>query len=209
MDPHGKEGWDSMIAALYARVSTADQDPENQLIRLRAYAASHNWLTAEYIDVASGANQHRPGMDQMLKDCKARGIKIILATKLDRLTRSLINLYDMLDKLDKAGVQVIFLDQPINTADSSGRLMLNILACMAEFERDLIRERTNDGLARAAAQGRHGGRPKRELSAYQIKRAEEILARNPQISQRELCAQFNGISRSTLLKLLRERGLIA
>lgn len=198
-----------MIAALYARVSTADQDPQNQLIRLREYAKSKGWMTTEYIDVASGANQRRPGLDMMLQDCKKRGIDIVLCTKLDRMTRSVINLYEVMNELDKWGVRIIFLDQPIDTTDSTGRLTLNILACIAQFERELIHDRTVDGLAKAASEGRHGGRPRRELSAYQVRRAAEILQHNPQISQRELAAQFNGISKSTLIKLLRERGMIS
>lgn len=198
-----------MIAALYARVSTADQDPQNQLIRLREYAKSKGWMTTEYIDVASGANQRRPGLDMMLQDCKKRGIDIVLCTKLDRMTRSVINLYEVMKELDKWGVRIIFLDQPIDTTDSTGRLTLNILACIAQFEKELIHDRTVDGLAKAALEGRHGGRPRRELSAYQVRRAAEILQHNPQISQRELAAQFNGISKSTLIKLLRERGMIS
>lgn len=197
-----------MIAALYARVSTAEQDPENQLIRLRQFADAKGWVTTEYIDIASGGNPRRPGLDAMLADCKKRGIDVVVATKIDRLARSIVNLHHIIEELDKWGVRIVFLDQPIDTTNSTGRLMLNILGALAEFEKELIHDRTMDGLAKAAAQGRHGGRPKRELSDYQIKRAREIIAANPQISQRELCAQFNGISRMTLLRLLKENGLI-
>ena len=87
--------------------------------------------------------------------------------------------------------------------------MEGVLGAMAEFERELIRDRTNDGLARAKAQGRSGGRPRRELSDYQLKKAREILEKNPMISQEDLAGQFQGISRATLIKLLREKGLIA
>lgn len=198
-----------MMAALYARVSTSDQDPNNQILRLQQFADLKGWRTNQYIDVASGANLRRPALDRMLEDCKRGEINVVMATKLDRMTRSVINLNDIMIQLDKWGVRVVFLDQPIDTTDSTGRLTMNILACIAQFEKELIHDRTVDGLARAAAEGRHGGRPRRELSPYQIKRATEILEKNPQISQRELAAQFNGISKSTLIKLLRERGMIS
>ena len=197
-----------MIAALYARVSTPDQDPQNQLLRLRAFADAKGWAVSEYVDVASGGNPRRPGLDALIKDCKLRGIDIVVATKIDRLARSIVNLLNVLEQLDKWGVQVVFLDQPIDTRNASGRLTLNILAALAEFEKELIHDRTMDGLARANAEGRHGGRPKRVLSDYQLNRAKQILAENPKISKRELCAQFNGISRMTLLRLLKENGLI-
>lgn len=197
-----------MIAALYARVSTPEQDPQNQLLRLRQYADAKGWIASEYIDVASGGNPRRPGLDALLNDCKKRGIDVVVATKIDRLARSIVNLLNVIQQLDKWGVQVVFLDQPIDTSNASGRLTLNILAALAEFEKELIHDRTMDGLARAAAEGRHGGRPKRVLSEYQIEKAKKMLAENPQISKRELCAQFNGISRMTLLRLLKEEGLI-
>ena len=102
----------SMVAALYARVSTPEQDPQNQLLRLRQYADAKGWIASEYIDVASGGNPRRPGLDALLNDCKKRGIDVVVATKIDRLARSIVNLLNVIQQLDKWGVQVVFLDQP-------------------------------------------------------------------------------------------------
>ena len=199
-----------MIAALYARVSTAEQDPRNQLMRLREYAELHDMeVGAMYTDIASGANARRPALDDMLKDAKARKMDVILATKIDRIARSMINLLNVMESLEKWKVRIVFLDQPIDTGSASGKLTMNILGALAEFERELIHDRTMDGLKRAESEGRKGGRPSRTLTPYQLKKAREILEKNPQISHEDLAAQFNGISRATLIKLLRKEGMIA
>ena len=199
-----------MTVALYARVSTIEQDPENQLQRLNQVAKARGYQDPEYfIDYASGADPNRPELDRMLRMAQHGKVEHIIATKLDRLARSTINLLHIMQQLDSWKVSIEFLDQPIDTSTPMGKMMLTVLGAMAEFERELIRDRTRDGLKRAAAQGRTGGRPKRELSDYQLKKAKEILERNPQISHEELAANFQGISRATLIKLLREKGLIA
>lgn len=199
-----------MTIALYARVSTQDQDPMNQVQRLNQVAKARGYTDVEYfIDKASGADPNRPELDRMLKDAQQGSIERIIATKLDRLARSTINLLSIMQKLDTWKVAVEFLDQPIDTSTPMGKMMLTVLGAMAEFERELIRDRTNDGLAKAKAQGRVGGRPKRELSEYQLKKAKEILEKNPQISHEALAEQFQGISRATLIKLLREKEMIS
>lgn len=197
--------------ALYARVSTAGQDPDNQMERLRSVYFARGYETGmhhEYIDHASGANWRRPSLDAMMNDAKNGKICHIIATKLDRLARSTINLLSIMKQLESWNVTVEFLDQPIDTSTPSGKMMLTVLGAMAEFERELIRDRTNDGLARAKAQGRIGGRPKRTLSAYQIAKVKEMIADNPNISQTELAKHFSGISRATLIKLLKEEGIM-
>ena len=199
-----------MIVALYARVSTQEQDPLNQLQRLNQVAKARGYNDVEYfIDKASGADPNRPELDRLLKEAQQGNVERIISTKLDRLARSTINLLSIMEKLDTWKVTVEFLDQPIDTSTPMGKMMLTVLGAMAEFERELIRDRTNDGLAKAKAQGRVGGRPKRELSEYQLKKAKEILDKNPQISHEALSAQFQGISRATLIKLLRDKGMIA
>lgn len=196
--------------ALYARVSTAGQDPDNQLERLRSVYFARGYgegMHREYIDQASGANWRRPSLDAMMNDAKNGKIRHIIATKLDRLARSTINLLTLMQQLDSWNVTVEFLDQPIDTSTPSGKMMITVLGAMAEFERELIRDRTNDGLARARAQGRTGGRPKRTLSDYQRKKALSLIAENPKITINELSKNFEGISRNTLTRLLREEGI--
>lgn len=201
-----------MTVALYVRVSTSGQDPDNQAMRLNQVMKARGFQESEYVffmDFASGADPNRPELDRMMRAAQHGKIDHIIATKLDRLARSTINLLHIMEQLDSWKVTVEFLDQPIDTTTPMGKMMLTVLGAMAEFERELIRDRTNDGLARAKAQGRSGGRPRRELSDYQLKKAREILEKNPMISQEDLAGQFQGISRATLIKLLREKGLIA
>lgn len=198
-----------MIVALYARVSTPGQDPDNQVNRLLDIAKARDYAEYKtYIDVASGAKARRPALDRMLDDAKHRQIDKIICTKLDRMARSTINLLEVMTQLDNYGVPVEFLDQPIDTGTPAGRMMLTVLGAMAEFERELISDRTKDGLERAKKEGRKGGRPKRVLTDYQRRKALQLVADNPQISIAELCGHFEGISRQTLTNLLREEGII-
>lgn len=198
-----------MIVALYARVSTPDQDPDNQLLRLRQVAEARGYVVyAEYVDVASGACSRRPQLDRMLAAAKAGHIHRILAVKLDRMARSVVNLATVMQQLDIWGVAVELLDQPIDTSTSTGRLTLTILGAIAEFERELIRDRTMDGQARAVSQGKTIGRPRAELSDYQRQKILEILAEEPGISAYRLAQRFDGISRNTLIRLAKEEGFL-
>lgn len=197
------------VVCLYARVSTKGQDTDNQMIRLEEVARARQYdVYKRYEDVASGKNANRPALDQMMIDAKQHKFDKILVTKIDRIARSTINLLNLLTELSNAHVTVEFLDQPIDTGSASGKLTMTILGAIAEFERELISDRTCDGLAKADAQGRHGGRPKRVLSDYQLEKAKTILAENPRISINELSKQFDGIDRKTLSKLLKENGLL-
>lgn len=196
------------VVALYARVSTKGQDTDNQMIRLEELAKSRGYVVFKsYMDVASGKDANRPELDKMMADARQHKFDRILVTKIDRLARSTINLLNLLTELTDKHVDVEFLDQPIDTSTSSGKLTLTILGAIAEFERELIHDRTMDGLARAESQGRHGGRPKRVLSDYQIEKARALVAENPRITASALAAQFDGIDRKTLIKLLREQGI--
>lgn len=199
-----------MIVALYARVSTEGQETDNQMLRLRDAAESRGYIVyAEYIDVASGACSRRPQLDHMLADAKAGRIQKIMAVKLDRLARSVINLTGIMQNLEEWNVAVEFLDQPIDTTTASGRFTTTILAAVAEFERELICDRTKDGQARARAQGKMIGRPQRRLTDYQREKIRKILEDEPDISAYRLAQKFDGISRNTLIKLAREEGLIS
>lgn len=199
-----------MKVALYARVSTKDQTTDNQTIRLRSYAKTRVYeVVDEYVDVASGKNAHRPELDRMLADAKQHRFEKIIAVKIDRVGRSLINLKNIVDNLEKWNVGLEMIDQDIDTRSASGRLMINLLGAFAEFERELIVERTRDGLARAKKQGKKLGNECKTLTPYQIDKAKRILAENPNISQRKLAEQFEGISRTCLISGLRDLGLIS
>lgn len=147
---------------LYARVSRHDKDqnPENQLIKMKEFVARHGWeIFRIYIDRASGAKTSRPGFDQMLRDARARWFDVIVIVRLDRLARSTRQLLNVVDDLTKRGVELICTDQDIDTTTPSGKLLFTVLAGVSELELDLIRERTKDGLARARAEGKRLGRP--------------------------------------------------
>jgi DNA invertase Pin-like site-specific DNA recombinase len=136
--------------AIYARVSTADQHCQMQLRELRQFAAARGWKVAdEYVDQGwSGAKSNRPALDRIMADAFTRKIDCILVYKVDRFGRSVSNLSEALKKLDSAGVRFISITQGIDTdkANSMSRFMLNILAAVAEFERDIIRERVLSGV---------------------------------------------------------------
>lgn len=195
--------------ALYARVSTPDQDNATQLDRLRDMARSRGWeIAGEYADTASGANLNRPELRRLLGDARRRRFDAIAAVRLDRLARSVADIANTAEMLDSLGISMVLLDQPIDTSTSMGRFTRTILSAVAEIERELIRERTMDGLARARRSGHEGGRPARKLTPYQMDKARQILAENPEISNRALAAKFAGISRPTLIRELRDAGIL-
>ena len=198
-----------ITVALYARVSTDSQTNDNQLLRLQQIAEARGYfIFRTYCDVASGANAKRPELVRMLHDAQHHLFDRILCVKIDRLARSIINLLDVMQQLDNWNVAIEFVDQPIDTSGAAGRMMLSILGALAEFERELISDRTKAGLQRAKHEGRTAGRPLRSLTPYQRQKAIDLLQDNPHISQRELAAQFNGISKTTLIKLLKDEGIM-
>ncbi len=152
-------------AALYARVSTTNhgQDVGLQIDELRAVAA-HRGLTLvhEYVDEGvSGATTSRPSFDAMMKAAQAGKFEHLLVWKLDRLGRSLPHLLNSLDLLAGWGVSFCSVRDPgIDTASAHGRLLLQLLAVFASYERELIKERVTAGVRRAQAAGRHVGRPR-------------------------------------------------
>lgn len=191
--------------ALYARVSTREQTTDNQMDRLLEIADMRGYnIVGEYVDVASGADQHRPQLNRMLASAKRGEIDRILAIRLDRLARSVVNLAELVGNLNAWAVALEIIDQPIDTLTASGRLTYTILSAVAEFERELIRDRTRDGLARAKAEGKAIGRPKKELSDYQEQKLRTILNEDPKISMRKLSEHFTGISRTRLTEIVKE-----
>jgi DNA invertase Pin-like site-specific DNA recombinase len=185
-----------MRAALYARVSTADQEPENQLQELRAYASARGWTAREYVDQGvSGARESRPSLDALVRDAKRRRIDVLVVWRLDRLGRNLRHLVLLLDELQALGVAFITLGEGIDTSTPAGRLQLHILSAMAEFERARIAERVKAGVARARAQGRRLGRPKAlplagdelaALAGLSVREAARRLGVSPATAHRRL-----------------------
>lgn len=154
-----------MKVAIYARVSTLDQHCEVQLRELREYCKRRGWKKPlEYIDAGvSGTKASRPELDKLMRDAADRQFEAVLVWKLDRFGRSVLNLSTAISQLDTYGVRFIATSQGIDTdsASPTSRLLLHILSAVAEFEREIIRERTRSGLARARELGKHLGRPQR------------------------------------------------
>jgi DNA invertase Pin-like site-specific DNA recombinase len=148
-----------MRAALYARVSTAGQKVDNQLIELREVAKTHGWETVEYIDVISGATHSRPQLDLMLKSVMRGEIQMVAAWDVSRLGRSLQHLTGLLADIHAKQCDLYLHQQGIDTTTPSGKAMFGMMGVFAEFERSMIRERVNAGLDRARAQGKRLGRP--------------------------------------------------
>src|SRR5262245_34891132 len=154
------EGEQVMRAAIYARVSTTEQCVDAQLDALRIYCERRGAECVEFVDHGvSGSRDRRPQLDALLQGARRREIDAIAITKLDRLARSTRHLLTVAAELEALHVDLVVLDQSIDTSTPSGRLLFTMLAGIAEFERDLIRERTLAGLCAARKRGTKLGRP--------------------------------------------------
>src|SRR5215207_3369834 len=157
--------------ALYLRVSTSEQTTANQRLELEAWAArAGHEIIATYEDAGlSGAKSRdkRPAFDRLLKDAVRRRFDMLAAWSVDRLGRSLQDLVTALQELRGAGVDLFLHQQALDTSTPSGRAMFQMLGVFAEFERAIIVERVNAGLARARAQGVKLGRPRIDASTEQ------------------------------------------
>jgi DNA invertase Pin-like site-specific DNA recombinase len=168
----------AMNAGIYARVSTTGkgQDPEMQLTELREFAAKRGWqVVGEFVDIGiSGSKDSRPQLDSMMRLAKARKLDVIAIWKLDRFGRSLRHLVDALAELQAVGCAFVSLRDNLDLTTPAGRMMAHVIGAMAEFERELIRERVKAGLAHARSKGRIGGRPRvkreRDKDAKAIRR---------------------------------------
>ncbi len=152
------------LAAIYARVSTSDQKCDLQLTELRAYAERSGWTVTEYVDQGvSGTKRSRPALDRLMQDARLKKFAVVLVWKLDRFGRSLQQLVDNVQDLDRFGIRFIAVTQAIDTDQRSpmGKFLMHLFAAFAEFERDLIVERVKAGVAEAKRQGKHCGRPAR------------------------------------------------
>ena len=171
----------------YARVSTDDQFLEQQIAALKAAGCDRI-----FTDQVSGAKDDRPGLADALGQMREGDTLVIW--KLDRLGRSVAHLSQTLRDFDRNGWALKSITDGFDTGTSSGRFFYHVLCSVAEFERDLIRERTQKGLTAARARGRNGGRPK-SLTPQQIAMGQKLAADNS-IPVKAICDQL-GISRAT------------
>jgi len=187
--------------ALYARVSTlAGQNPEMQLVELREYAARRGWcVVGEYVDHGvSGAKESRPALNRLMNDAKQRCFDIVACWKLDRFGRSVKHVVVALADFEAVGISFTSLKDNLDLSTPSGRLMFQIIAAMAEFERALIQDRVRSGLQNAKRRGKRLGRP-----PVAVDRARIARLRSSGASIRTIAAQL-GVSRATVHKVIRQ-----
>jgi DNA invertase Pin-like site-specific DNA recombinase len=150
-------------AAIYARVSTQNgQNPEVQLEEIREYCRHRGCaIVREYVDKGvSGAKERRPALDQLLADCRKRTVDCVVVYRYDRFARSLRQLVNALEDFRALGIDFVSLHEGVDTSTPNGRLVFGIFASIAEFERELIRDRVRSGLALAKSHGKQLGRPR-------------------------------------------------
>jgi DNA invertase Pin-like site-specific DNA recombinase len=177
-------------AAMYLRVSTTEQDTDMQETELRQYVESRGWEYVVYPDKAqSGVKNDRPALNAMLNDMRRRKFDVVVVWKLDRLARSLKQLLTIGEECRSLGVDLVSLRQNIDTTLPAGRLTFQILGAVAEFERELLRERVKAGMAQARRTGKHVGRPAlRKFQPNEIERIREL--RSNGTSVRKLAKDF-------------------
>jgi site-specific DNA recombinase len=146
-----------MKVSIYCRVSTEEQNADKQEDICREYCKRNNFEVYKvYKDVISGSKDSRPAFNVLLEDMRSSKFDCIMVTKLDRLGRSLQHLLSMFNEFNKRGIHFIATTQNIDTSSPSGRLQMQIMGAFAEFEREIIRERTKEGLRKAIGVGKRG-----------------------------------------------------
>ena len=197
----------SRRVAVYARVSTSDKDqnPETQLMPLRDFCVAQGWeIVAEYVDHAPANDQaHRVRWRDLLDDAAKKKFTLVLVFKLDRAFRSVKHMHDTLAAWEVVGVSFKSVREQFDTSTALGRLLLNLLASLAEFELELIRERVKAGMDRARRQGKHIGRPKVTDRKGFSRWFNEVLVRlNAGDISRRMAAKELNIGYATLKRLL-------
>lgn len=187
-----------MRIALYARVSTSDQDTDLQLVELRRYAAARGWvIAAEFVDRGvSGAASSRPALDQLWASARRRDVDAVVVWRFDRFSRSVSDLVRSLEEFRALGVAFVSIHEQIDTSSPTGRVVFAVVAAMAEFEREILRERVRAGMARARERGVRLGRPLK-LDALEV-----LRLRRDGLSVRAI-AKTVGAPASTVADLLR------
>jgi DNA invertase Pin-like site-specific DNA recombinase len=182
--------------AIYARVSTTNhgQDVSLQTREQHQFAEARGWhIFDDYVDRGvSGSKDSRPELNRLMADARRRKFDIVLVWKLDRFGRSLRHLVNALAEFESLNISFVSLSDNLDLSTASGRLMFNIIGAMAEFERELIRERVKAGMKNARAKGVRIGRPKTKVDASQVVRMREEGA-----SLREIAARL-GVSLGTV-----------
>jgi len=187
-------------AAIYVRVSTADQHVESQLYDLRTLAAQRNFsVVKEYEDRGvSGSKARRPGLDALMADARRKRFDVILVAAFDRLARSTKHFLEVIDELNALGIEFISAREGIDSSSPMGRFFTIIVGCMAEAEKCMLVERIRSGMRRAKLEGKRLGR-----APLQVNRALLLRDRERGLSLNQL-AKAHGISKASVCRVLKE-----
>ena len=178
----------------YARVSTADQNLDSQIDVLTAAGCERI-----YEEHASGKNTKRPELKRMREALRAGDVVVV--TRLDRISRSVADLSNLLEEFKEQGVKFTALQDPVDTTTASGQLIVDVISAVNQFERNILVERTQEGLSAARARGRKGGRP--SLDEKTVKRMLDLYD-SKVMSVNEIC-ETCGVSKTTLYRYVNER----
>lgn len=186
----------------YARVSTPKQDVKIQEEQIKKHCEYRGFeLKKIYLDVASGKNTERDGFKQMIEDLigyNPLGIEAVVIYKLDRIGRSLQDLINIVDVFQKHNIGLVTISDNIDTSTKEGRLFFYMMGALAEYERELIMERTSLGRDRAKEEGKKFGRPKKRVPIEDIRQKIALGWKKSAI------AKYYGINRTTMYKRLEE-----
>jgi DNA invertase Pin-like site-specific DNA recombinase len=177
-------------AVLYMRVSTTDQNVDSQLYDLRQLSTQRGYeIVREYTDKISGLKARRPGLDELLHDARRGRFDVLLVWACDRIARSTRHLLEVLDEMNRLGIEFVSFRENLDTGGPLGRAIVVIIGAIAELERSLIIERVKAGMRRARLEGQHIGRPPLDLdraailSDHQRGRSLGQIAREHRISR--------------------------
>ncbi|MEA5010996.1 MAG: recombinase family protein [Angelakisella sp.] len=176
----------------YARVSTEGQNLDRQLDALKAYGAQHF-----YNEKMTGTKRDRPELNKLLERVTAGDTVVV--ESLSRLGRSTKDLIELVELFENNGVHLVSLKESIDTSTSTGKLLFTLMSALAQFERDVIADRTQEGLKAARARGHFGGRPKTDES--KVKQAVKLYGTG-QYTVKEI-TELTGVKRSTLYRYLK------
>jgi DNA invertase Pin-like site-specific DNA recombinase len=181
--------------AIYARCSTDTQNPDMQLSELREYASRRGFeIVGEFTDIASGSKDDRPELNKVLALARQRKIDCVLCWKTDRLGRSLRHLVNTISELEALGVGFVSLKDNLDFTTPAGRLMFNVIGAMAQFERDLIKERVKSGMANAKRKGVKLGRKHVAVDRSEIQKLRS------EGKSFEAISQLTGLSVGTIFR---------
>jgi DNA invertase Pin-like site-specific DNA recombinase len=186
-------------AALYCRVSTADQSIEPQLLDLRQMASARGYeIVKTYSDIINGTKSKRPGLDALLADARRPRFDVVVVCAFDRMARSPRHFLEVLDELNHLGIEFLSFREAVDTSGPLGRATVVVVGAIAELERNLIVERVKARMRRARLEGRQIGRARLDLDREQV-----VLDRRSGMSLTQVAKKHN-TSRASVCRLMKE-----